>query len=337
MKPIFLFCDKFCVLIVQILSTTFTFYFNIVIEFDVFHLSPVVYCVNHFQMKKQLKSKNKIHNPNDPIKTPIKFNHARIIHLSWSFVVFRNVFFSGNQTIFFIFLAVYEIKIILQVLRTFSMHLFLFWMYILNKAKQILHRPTLKPYKFNCLKSNWFEIMFHWFRLFPFFAVYKVKFAIHVSFCCLDYNIIFYNFKSILIFLFDKFNSWYMFISWMIRIPNFAWIRNGKSFFKTNFGLIVTGTSTRIIQPHIVCFVRHKLTKSFRPRPWNWIRVEIRFTDERQHNVNISWRSLISQIRPSVFVWIIIFSNNQNFIFKRVWINKFRNITFTAFKRWRQK
>lgn len=229
MKPIFLFCDKFCVLIVQILSTTFTFYFNVVIEFDVFHLSPVVYCVNHFQTKKQLKSKNKIHNPNDPIKTPIKFNHARIIHLSWSFVVFRNVFFSGNQTIFFIFLA-----------------------------------------------------------------VYKVKFAIHVSFCCLDYNIIFYNFKSILIFLFDKFNSWYMFISWTIRIPDFAWIRNGKSFFKTHFGLIVAGRSTWIIQPHIVCFVRHKLTKSFRPRPWNWIRVEICFTDERQHNVNVSWRSFVS-------------------------------------------
>lgn len=172
-KPIFLFCDKFCVLIVQILSTTFTFHFNVVIKFDVFHLSPVVYFVNHFQMKKQLKSKNNIHNPNDPIKTPIKFNHARIIHLSWSFVVFRNVFFSGNQTIFFIFLAVYEIKIILQVLRTFSMHLFLIWMYILNKAKQILHRPTLTQYKFNCLKSNWFEIMFHWFRLFPFLRFVK--------------------------------------------------------------------------------------------------------------------------------------------------------------------
>lgn len=175
MKPIFLFCDKFCVLIVQILSTTFTFYFNIVIEFDVFHLSPVVYCVNHFQMKKQLKSKNKIHNPNDPIKTPIKFNHARIIHLSWSFVVFRNVFFSGNQTIFFIFLAVYEIKIILLILRTFSMHLFLFWMCFLYMEQQILHRPTLQPWKFNCLNNKWLKIKFHWFQLFPFFAVYKVK------------------------------------------------------------------------------------------------------------------------------------------------------------------
>lgn len=114
---------------------------------------------------------NKNHNANDQSNTPIKFKQARIIHLSWSVVVFRNVVFVfGNQTMtfFFILLAVYEIKIILQVLRTFSMLLFLSWMYILNMAKRILHRPTLKPYKFNCLKSNWFEIMFHWFRLFPF-------------------------------------------------------------------------------------------------------------------------------------------------------------------------
>lgn len=294
MKPIFLFCDKFCILIVQILSTTFTFHFNVVIEFDVFHLSPVVYCVNHFQMKKQLKSKNKIHNPNDPIKTPIKFNHARIIHLSWSFVVFRNVFFSGNQTIFFIFLAVYEIKIILLILRTFSMHLFLFWMCILNKAKQILHRPTLQPWKFNCLNNKWLKIKFHWFRLFPFFAVYKVKFTIHVSFCCLDYNIIFYNFKSILIFLFDKFNSWYVLISWTIRIPDFAWIRNGKSFFKTNLCLIITGRSTWIIQPDIVCSVRHELAKSFGTGSAHWIWMKISFSNKSQNNVYISGCSLIS-------------------------------------------
>lgn len=128
-----------------------------------------------------------------------------------------------------------------------------------------------------------------------------------------------------------------MLISWTIRIPNFAWIRNGKSFFKTHFGLIVAGRSMWIIQPHIVCFVRHKLTKSFRPRPWNWIRVEIRFTNERQHNVNVSWRSFISQIRPSVFVWIIIFSNDQYFIVKRIWIVYFRNISFPTFKRSNQK
>lgn len=173
MKPIFLFCDKFCVLIVQILSTTFTFYLNIVIEFDVFHLSAVVYLFNHFRTNIQLKSKNNIQRLKLHNNTPIKFIHARIIHLSWSVVVFQNVFFSGNQTIFFILLAVYEIKIILLILRTFSKHLFLFWMYILNKAKQILHRPTLTPYKFNFLKSSWFEIMFHWFRLFPFLRFVK--------------------------------------------------------------------------------------------------------------------------------------------------------------------
>ena len=111
---------------------------------------------------KQLKSKNNIHNPNDPIKTPIKFNHARIIHLSWSFVMFRNVSFCGNQTIFFIFLAVYEIKIILLILRTFSMHLFLFWMCFLYMEQQILHRPTLQPWKFNCLNNKWLKIKFHW-------------------------------------------------------------------------------------------------------------------------------------------------------------------------------
>ena len=128
-----------------------------------------------------------------------------------------------------------------------------------------------------------------------------------------------------------------MFIAWTIRIPNFAWIRNGKPFFKTDLCLIITGTSAWIIQPHIVCFVRHKLTQSLHPRPWNWLRVEICFTDDRQHNVDISWRSLISQIRPSVFVWIIIFSNDQYFIIKRIWIVYFRNISFTALKRSNQK
>ena len=58
---------------------------------------------------------NKNHNANDQSNTPIKFKHARIIHLSWSVVEFRNVVFVfGNQTMtfFFILLAVYIIKTI---------------------------------------------------------------------------------------------------------------------------------------------------------------------------------------------------------------------------------
>ena len=128
MKPIFFLCDKFCVLIVQIFSATFTFHFNIVVKFYVFDLSAVVYLFNHFRTNIQLKSKNNIQRLKLHNNTPIKFIHARIIHLSWSVVVFRNVFFSGNQTIFFIFLAVYEIKIIQYyiVLSIFWWNLFFF-------------------------------------------------------------------------------------------------------------------------------------------------------------------------------------------------------------------
>ena len=107
-KPVFFIGYEFCVFFVQNLSTTFAFYFNVVSDFYIFN-----YCFSHFQIYKQLKIKNKNPNPNDQINTPIKFKHARIIHLSWSVVEFRNVVFVfGNQTIFFILLAVYVIKTI---------------------------------------------------------------------------------------------------------------------------------------------------------------------------------------------------------------------------------
>lgn len=163
-EPIFFLGYEFCVFFVQIFSATFTFHFNIISKFYIFD-----YFVIHFPIYKQLKIKNKNPNPNDQINTPIKFKHARIIHLSWSVVEFRNVVFVfGNQTIFFILLAVYYLKSILLILRTFSMHIFLSWMYILNKAKQILHRPTLRPYKFNCLHDKWLRIILHWLWFFPF-------------------------------------------------------------------------------------------------------------------------------------------------------------------------
>ena len=128
-----------------------------------------------------------------------------------------------------------------------------------------------------------------------------------------------------------------MFISWTIGIPDFAWIWNGKSFFKTNLCLIVAGTSAWIVQPDIVCSVWHELAKSFCTGSAHWIWMKICFSNKRQHNIYISWRPFISQIGSSVFVWIIIFSFDQYFIVKRIWIVYFRNISFPAFKRSNQK
>ena len=275
MKPIFFLGYEFCVFFVQIFSATFTFHFNIISKFYVFD-----YFVIHFPIYKQLKIKNKNPNPNDQSKTQIKFNHARINHLSWSVVEFRNVVFVfGNQTIFFILLAVYEIKIIqyysvlsifwwnlffllsdfyinllilekellyfqamqflfpfleylwslllllafinnkllkiiLIILRTFSMHLFWSWMYILNKAKQILHRPTLRHYKFNCLHDKWLKIILHWLWFFPFCLRLVIK------------SNPFFILLSWLYIYFLQFQVNFYFFIWQIQFLIYAYILN---------------------------------------------------------------------------------------------------------------
>lgn len=126
-KPVFFLGYEFCVFFVQIFSATFTFHFNIISKFYVFD-----YFVIHFPIYKQLKIKNKNPNPNDQSKTQIKFNHARINHLSLSLVVFRNVVFLGIPTNTFFFILRFSWnKIILNILRTFLLLISSSWMIFL--------------------------------------------------------------------------------------------------------------------------------------------------------------------------------------------------------------
>ena len=83
-------------------------------------------------------------------------------------------FRKSNHNVFSHFCGFLHNKIILQVLHIFSMHLFLFWNVILNKEYEILHHLELKQCKFDFMKRNWFEIIFHWFRFFPFLRVCKI-------------------------------------------------------------------------------------------------------------------------------------------------------------------
>lgn len=76
---------------------------------------------------------------------------------------------------FFSFLRVFQNKIIVQVLDTFSKLISLFWILLLNMELWILRRPKLKQDKISCWKNNWSEINFHWFRFFPCLQVIKNK------------------------------------------------------------------------------------------------------------------------------------------------------------------
>jgi len=148
-------------------------------------------------------------------------------------------------------------------------------------------------------------------RFFSFLRVCNIK----QLFCIF----IFYNFKSMFIFLFDKFDFVCLFMSWFIRKPDLWFVRNGKSFFKTNLCLKITAWSAWIIQSFVVCFVRQQLTKSFFTLWSNGVFVEHCFLHECFNNCNVTRCSFKPQVRPTVCVGIIIKPVNCYRIVQRIW------------------
>ena len=164
-------------------------------------------------------------------------------------------------------------------------------------------------------------------RFFSFLRVYMIK-----QFFCI---FIFYNFKSIFLFFFDKFDFSWLSVSDFICTPNFRFVFDGVSFFKTNLCLKISIIPTWIIQPHIVCFIRQQLTKSFFTTWSNGVFVEHCFLHECFNNCNITRCSFKPQICSTVCVRIIIKTVNRDWIIQRIfrinrrlidyWINMKRN------------
>ena len=101
----------------------------------------------------------------------------------------------------------------------------------------------------------------------------------------------FLQFQVFFTFLFDKFYFFWLFMSYLISGSNFWFVRNRIPFFKTNLCLKITTWSTRIIQPHIICFIWKQLTQSFFTKCSNRVFVEHCFLHECFNNCNITGRS----------------------------------------------